>query len=110
MKDSFPPNRSPLPVPRGAMHTRREFLFHSAMLAGAAASAGRLSAEERAEESAAARKPGRIAMINSEYRFKSHAYHIGRRFMEGYDREGFLHRPSQRVVRMFNDKHPANDL
>jgi hypothetical protein len=99
-----------MPVPRGASHTRRDFLFHSAMLAGAAASAGRLCAEERAEESAAARKPGRIAMINSEYRFKSHAYHIGRRFMEGYDREGFLHQPAQRVVRMFNDKHPANDL
>jgi hypothetical protein len=104
MKDSSPPQRASRPLPRGATQTRRDFLFHSAMLAGAAAS-GLCAAE-----SGAARKPGRIAMINSEYRFKSHAYHIGRRFMEGYDREGFLHQPAQRVVRMFNDKHPANDL
>ncbi|MCX6982345.1 MAG: hypothetical protein NTV08_16570 [Verrucomicrobia bacterium] len=58
----------------------------------------------------AARKGGRIAMINSECRFKSHAYHFGRRFIEGYEREGFHHQPSQAVVRMFKDKHPANDL
>jgi hypothetical protein len=56
------------------------------------------------------RKPGRIASINSEYRFRSHAYHIGRRFLDGYDREGFHHQPAQRVVRMYNDKHPENDL
>lgn len=94
------------PTPRAALQTRREFLLQSALLAGAAASAAPLSAAESAER----RKPFRIAMINSEYRFKSHAYHIGRRFMEGYDREGFHHLPSQRVVRMFNDKHPANDM
>jgi hypothetical protein len=52
----------------------------------------------------AARKGGRIAMVNSECRFKSHAYHFGRRFMEGYEREGFHHQPSQAVVRMFNPK------
>ena len=67
---------------------------------------GQLSAAESGEQ----RKPFRIAMINSEYRFKSHGYHIGRRFMEGYDREGFHHQPAQTVVRMLNDKHPPNDL
>jgi len=75
--------------PRGMMpHTRREFIVRSALLtgAGAAAAMGPLFAPESAEK----RKPFRIAMINSEYRFKSHGYHLGRRFMEGYDRKGFI--------------------
>ena len=87
-------------------HTRRDFLIQSAALAGAAL-AGNPLADAASD---AARKGGRIAMINSECRFKSHAYHFGRRFMEGYEREGFHHQPSQAVVRMFKDKHPANDL
>src|SRR3954465_9380009 len=107
MKDSPSPAEAFLPNPRGAAQTRRDFLLQSALLtAGAAASMGPLCAAESVEKP----KPFRIAMINSEYRFKSHAYHFGRRFMEGYDREGFHHQPAQTVVRMFNDKHPPNDL
>jgi hypothetical protein len=106
MTDSSAPTEAFLPNPRGTPQTRRDFLVQSALAAGAAASMGRLCAAESVET----RKPFRIAMINSEYRFKSHAYHFGRRFMEGYDREGFHHQPAQTVVRMFNDKHPPNDL
>ena len=110
MKDSSPPTEAFLPNPRGTPQTRRDFLVQSALLAGAATSSmGRLFAAESAG-SVEKPKPFRIAMINSEYRFKSHAYHFGRRFMEGYDREGFHHQPAQTVVRMFNDKHPPNDL
>ena len=105
MKNALPHKLVSPANPRGTLRTRRDFLVQSAVLAGAA-SMGRLVAAE----SGGTAKPFRIAMINSEYRFKSHAYHIGRRFMEGYDREGFHHQPSQGVVRMFNDKHPANDL
>ncbi|HEV7402704.1 MAG TPA: hypothetical protein VGO11_07265 [Chthoniobacteraceae bacterium] len=105
MKDS-PLTPALLPNPRGTLQSRRDFLAQSAWLAGAAVSVGRLSAAESLEQP----RPFRIAMINSEYRFKSHAYHFGRRFMEGYDREGVHHQPAQTVVRMFNDKHPANDL
>jgi len=83
-------------------HTRRDFLIQSSALAGAALAGNPLADAASAAASAAARKGGRIAMINSEYRFKSHAYHFGRRFMEGYEREGFHHQPSQAVVRMFN--------
>jgi hypothetical protein len=83
-------------------HTRRDFLIQSAALAGAALAGNPLADAASAAASAAARKGGRIAMINSEYRFKSHAYHFGQRFMEGYEREGFHHQPSQAVVRMFN--------
>ncbi len=87
-------------------HTRRDFLIQSAVFASAAFS---LDPSANAAPDAP-RTGGRIAMINSEYRFKSHAYHFGRRFMEGYERESGHHQPSQTVVRMFNDKHPANDL
>jgi hypothetical protein len=86
------------PTRRIKSHTRRDFLIQSAALAGAAL-AGNPLADAASD---AARKGGRIAMINSGCRFKSHAYHFGRRFMEGYEREGFHHQPSQAVVRMFN--------
>ena len=98
--------KTPTPPQPINTHTRRDFLIKSAAFVGAALTANPLA--DGAPD--AARKGGRIAMINSEYRFKSHAYHFGRRFMEGYEREGFHHQPSQTVVRMFNDKHPANDL
>lgn len=98
--------KSPTPPQPIHSHTRRDFLTKSAALAGAALTANPLA--YGAPD--APRKGGRIAMINSEYRFKSHAYHFGRRFMEGYAREAGHHQPSQTVVRMFNDKHPANDL
>jgi hypothetical protein len=87
--------------------SRRDFLATSAAVAAANfASFAPLAAAEPPQN----RKPLRIASINSEYRFRSHAYHIGRRFLDGYDREGFHHQPAHRVVRMFNDKHPDNDL
>ena len=106
MKSSAQTSGLSRPAQLATAHTRRDFLIKSAALAGAAF-AGNPQAGAAPD---APRKGGRIAMINSEYRFKSHAYHFGRRFMEGYEREGFHHQPSQTVVRMFNDKHPANDL
>ena len=106
MKSPARPDLCSVLTPYIPAHTRRDFLIKSAAFAGAA-----LSPESFANAAPdAPRKGGRIAMINSEYRFKSHAYHFGRRFMEGYEREGVHHQPSQTVVRMFNDKHPANDL
>lgn len=85
------------------MPTRREFLEATgAFLTGMTAVA--------AAAPPAAPKPARIASINSIYRYLSHAYHIDRRFLVGYDREGFHHQPLQRVVRMYNDQYPADDL
>jgi hypothetical protein len=52
----------------------------------------------------------RVAAINTVYRFRSHAYHIAGRFIHGYSREGFHHQPPFKLVRMFNDQYPANDL
>ncbi|HEX7446555.1 MAG TPA: hypothetical protein VF306_03360, partial [Pirellulales bacterium] len=52
----------------------------------------------------------RVAAINSIYRYKSHAYHIAGRFIHGYSREGFHHQPPFRLVRMYNDQYPDDDL
>ena len=35
----------------------------------------------------------RVAAINTVYRFRSHAYHIAGRFINGYSREGVHHQP-----------------
>lgn len=68
--------------------------------------AASLAADEPAQEP---RLP-RVAAINSIYRYKSHAYHIAGRFIHGYSREGFHHRPPFRLVRMYNDQYPDDDL
>lgn len=52
----------------------------------------------------------RVAAINSIYRYKSHAYHIAGRFIHGYSREGVHHQPPFRLVRMYNDQYPDDDL
>jgi hypothetical protein len=54
--------------------------------------------------------PRRIAAVNTVYRKLSHAYHICGRFLHGYLKDGFHHQPPFRLVRMYNDQHPANDL
>jgi hypothetical protein len=91
--------------------TRRDFLTHSAGLVGAAAGLGSLAAETaEAQKPPALPARKRVAMINSIYRFRSHAYHLGRRILFGYDREGFHHQPALKLARMFNDQYPDDDL
>ncbi|MBA4016185.1 MAG: hypothetical protein C0483_03250 [Pirellula sp.] len=84
--------------------SRRAFLQHSALAATAAAWSG----TQAASAGPPIRK--RVAMINSIYRFRSHAYHLGKRILHGYDREGFHHRPWLTLARMYNDQYPADDL
>jgi len=93
--------------------SRRDFLTQSAGLLGTAAGLSSLAAPSaRAQKPppAAPPAPKRVAMINSIYRFRSHAYHLGRRILLGYDCEGFLHQPSLKLARMFNDQYPDDDL
>lgn len=87
--------------------SRRDFLATSAAL-GAAALTSRPS-EASAADPDPSRVP-RVAGINSVYYFKSHAYHIEGRILDGYRREGVLHQPRLKLARMYNDKYPANDL
>ena len=102
--------------------TRRGFLAtQGAALAGAAGLAAwhgaRLAAADQVGSAAAGRsatlpaKPlKRIAAVNTVYRMRSHAYHIAGRFIFGYDREGFHHQPPFKLVRMYNDQFPTDDL
>ncbi len=93
-------------------HTRRDFL--DTALAGAVL--GMTSTNRSfalAMEDPVQTKPGelpRVAAINSIYRLRSHAYHIAGRFIHGYSREGVRHQPRFKLVRMFNDQTPADDL
>ena len=87
---------------------RRDFLRTSAAW-GAAASLSSPAARIVAAEEPEKRLP-RVAAINSIYRLRSHAYHIAGRFIYGYTKDGFHHQPPFKLVRMFNDQTPKDDL
>jgi hypothetical protein len=81
------------------MINRRDFL--GALGGGfAAASLARGNARERK----------RLAIVTTEWRFHSHAWHMGTRFLVGYPIEGRWHRPPLEVVSAYVDQEPENDL
>jgi hypothetical protein len=51
-----------------------------------------------------------VAAINTVYHIRSHAYHIAGRFVYGYPLLGVHHQPEWKLVRMYNDQYPPNDL
>ncbi len=73
--------------------TRREFLGTAAAIP-AFAQAG----------------PKRIAVITTVYRYLSHAQHMADRFLIGYPHEGAWHRPDMKVVSLYVDQKPKDDL
>lgn len=83
------------------MHTRRQFL--GAM--GAGLSLGSLSF-------AADPTPGkkRLAVVTTEWRNRSHAWHMAERFLVGYPTQGKWHHPPFEVVAAYVDQQPENDL
>jgi hypothetical protein len=76
---------------------------------GAAANVANLANAGEAEANAA-KRPLRVAAINSVYRLRSHAYHLCGRVIHGYQRNGFHHQPRLKLVRMHNDQTPVDDL
>ena len=76
------------------MKTRRDFLKHIAT--------GIIAREP------ARRK--RMAIVTTEWRFHSHAWHMGERFLVGYPSGGAWHRPPIDVVSAYVDQFPENDL
>jgi hypothetical protein len=83
------------------MQSRRSFL---------AAIAGGLLSTPLA---AAAEKPGprkKLAVVTTEWRYRSHAWHMAERFLVGYPVEGRWHRPPLDVVSAYIDQTPAGDL
>ena len=88
------------------MLTRRAFLggAGAAWMAGAAGTPG---APGMQPESGRRR---RLAVITTEWRFHSHAWHMAERFLVGYPIEGRWHRPPIDLVSAYVDQHPENDL
>jgi hypothetical protein len=52
----------------------------------------------------------RLAIITTVWRYHSHAWHMGERFLVGYPLNGRWHRPPFDVVAAYVDQKPADDL
>jgi len=52
----------------------------------------------------------KMAIVTTEWRFHSHAWHMGERFLVGYPIEGRWHQPPLDVVAAYVDQQPDNDL
>jgi hypothetical protein len=52
----------------------------------------------------------KLAIITTEWRYHSHAWHMGERFLVGYPRFGRWHHPPFEVVSAYVDQFPENDL
>lgn len=85
------------------MQTRREFL---STLAGGIAAVPWVAPGFAAEP----QRRKRMAIITTEWRFHSHAWHMGERFLVGYPIRGKWHRPPIDVVSAYIDQTPENDL
>jgi hypothetical protein len=62
------------------------------------------------EGAAAAGPSKKLAIVTTEWRERSHAWHMGERFLVGYPVEGKWHRPPLEVVSAYVDQFPKNDL
>lgn len=52
----------------------------------------------------------KMAILTTEWRNRSHAWHMGERFLAGYPIRGKWHRPPIDVVSAYVDQTPKNDL
>jgi hypothetical protein len=52
----------------------------------------------------------RLAVVTTEWRERSHAWHMAERFLHGYPINGQWHRPPFDVVAAYVDQTPKNDL
>jgi hypothetical protein len=52
----------------------------------------------------------KMAIVTTEWRYHSHAWHMGERFLVGYPIRGKWHKPAIDVVSAYVDQTPANDL
>ncbi|MEX0641589.1 MAG: hypothetical protein WD468_02755 [Pirellulales bacterium] len=84
------------------MLTRRSFL--GTVGVGLAGGSFALAAEPTAV------KRKRMAVVTTEWRYHSHAWHMAERFLVGYPVNGRWHRPPLDVVAAYVDQKPENDL
>jgi hypothetical protein len=52
----------------------------------------------------------KLALVTTEWRERSHAWHMGDRFLVGYPIKGKWHRPPFELVAAYVDQFPKNDL
>ena len=52
----------------------------------------------------------RLAVVTTEWRYRSHAWHMAERFLVGYPNQGKWHQPPFEVVSAYVDQFPAGDL
>jgi hypothetical protein len=52
----------------------------------------------------------RMAVVTTEWRYHSHAWHMAERFLAGYPKQSRWHRPAVDVVAAYVDQKPENDL
>lgn len=52
----------------------------------------------------------RLAVVTTEWRYHSHAWHMAERFLVGYPQQGHWHQPAFEVVAAYVDQFPENDL
>ncbi len=88
------------------MLTRRTFLG----AAGAGLVAGAAGAQPKPDAPSASGPRKKMAVITTEWRYHSHAWHMAERFLVGYPIDGRWHRPPFDVVGAYVDQHPENDL
>lgn len=77
--------------------SRREFL--ATVAAGVSATASGLPVL-----AAEAVRPKRLAVVTTEWRYHSHAWHMAERFLNGYPVKGRWHRPPLQVVSAYVDQ------
>jgi len=82
--------------------SRRSFLAS----VGAAACAGPLAFAH----GSVSEKKKRLAVVTTEWRYHSHAWHMAERFLVGYPVNGHWHQPPFDVVSAYVDQKPKNDL
>ena len=52
----------------------------------------------------------RLAVVTTEWRYPSHAWHMAERFLAGYPLQGKWHEPGLELVSAYGDQRPSNDL
>src|SRR4029079_9748285 len=70
--------------------------------------AGAVGPSLAAQSARSAKK--RLAVITTEWRDRSHAWHMAERFLAGYPVQGHWHKPAIEVVSAYVDQFPKGDL
>lgn len=52
----------------------------------------------------------KLAVVTTEWRYRTHAWHMAERFLVGYPIDGAWHQPPLEVVSAYVDQFPENDL